>query len=215
MVKIETKKLRALKLAPWWKRLLAYTLDNALLFILLVFFITGIYGKEFAFLLENITEYGGLSLLEKESSFTGEELSQMSSLTPNEQNMTYWFYVVQNKYTKSIFIINQILSSLYFILFWWSTGQTIGAKIFKIKVITPTNEKIPFFSVLSRTAALKLIEMAWGFPMLIVVNPMLKQRLHDSLSRTVVIEEFTEEEEEEIIEQLEKSQIPDSYDKNK
>ena len=202
MFKIETKKIHALKVAPWWKRLLAYTIDGTLLLIILVAFVMGIYGDELSLLLESITIYGGLQLGTTENAFSEEMLIRLSSLSPQEQNIAYWLHIIQSKYSNSIFLLNQTVSILYFGIFWWSTGQTIGAKLLKIKVTTILNERPSVFSIFSRVIALKLIEMAWGLPALIVTNPILKQRFHDSLSQTVVIEEFSEEEEEEIIDNL-------------
>ncbi len=202
MFKIETKKIHALKVAPWWKRLLSYTIDSTLLLVILVTFVMGIYGDELSLLLDSITKYGGLQLGTEEQVFSEEVLLRLSSLTPQEQNIAYWIHIIQSKYSNSIFLLSQTISILYFGIFWWSTGQTIGAKLLKIKVTTILNERPSVFSIFSRVIALKLIEMAWGLPALIVTNPILKQRFHDSLSQTVVIEEFSEEEEEEIIDNL-------------
>ena len=202
MFKIETKKIHALKVAPWWKRLLSYTIDNTLLLIILVTFVMGIYGDELSQLLDGITKNGGLQLGIKEQIFSEDMLLRLSSLSPQEQNIAYWIHIIQSKYSSSIFLLSQILSILYYGIFWWSTGQTIGAKLLKIKVTTVLNERPSPFAIFSRVIALKLIEMAWGFPALIITNPVLKQRFHDSLSQTVVIEEFSKEEEEEIIDNL-------------
>ena len=202
MFKIETKKIHALKVAPWWKRLLAYTIDSTILLVILVAFVMGIYGDELSLLLVSITSYGGLQLGIEEEIFSEDMLFRLSSLSPQEQNVAYWIHIIQSKYSNSIFLLSQTLSIIYFGIFWWSTGQTIGAKLLKIKVTTILNERPSPLSIFSRVIALKLIEMAWGFPALIVTNPILKQRFHDSLSRTVVIEEFSEEEEEEIIDNL-------------
>ena len=202
MFKIETKKIHALKAAPWWKRLLAYTIDSTILLVILVAFVMGIYGDELSLLLVSITSYGGLQLGIEEEIFSEDMLFRLSSLSPQEQNVAYWIHIIQSKYSNSIFLLSQTLSIIYFGIFWWSTGQTIGAKLLKIKVTTILNERPSPLSIFSRVIALKLIEMAWGFPALIITNPILKQRFHDSLSRTVVIEEFSEEEEEEIIDNL-------------
>ena len=202
MFKIETKKIHALKVAPWWKRLLAYTIDSTILLVILVAFVMGIYGDELSLLLVSITSYGGLQLGIEEEIFSEDMLFRLSSLSPQEQNVAYWIHIIQSKYSNSIFLLSQTLSIIYFGIFWWSTGQTIGAKLLKIKVTTILNERPSPLSIFSRVIALKLIEMAWGFPALIITNPILKQRFHDSLSRTVVIEEFSEEEEEEIIDNL-------------
>ena len=202
LFKIETKKIHALKVAPWWKRLLSYTIDSTLLLTVLTAFFIGIYKVELQSIADSATQYGGLQLGIKEDIFSKEALSQLSSQSVFEQNATYVAQIIKNKYFNTIFLLNQILSVLYYVMFWWSTGQTIGAKLLKIKVTTIFNERPSVFSIFSRVIALKLIEMGGGIPALIVINPILKQRFHDSLSQTVVIEEFSEEEEEEIIDNL-------------
>lgn len=202
MFKIETKKIHALKVAPWWKRLLSYTIDSTLLHIIISAFILGTYWSELNMIADSATKYGGLQLGIKEDIFPKEVISQLSSSSIFIQNVTYVAQIILNRYIHTYLLLNQILSILYFGIFWWSTGQTIGAKLLKIKVTTILNERPSLFSIFSRVIALKLIEMAWGLPALIVTNPMLKQRFHDSLSQTVVIEEFSEEEEEEIIDNL-------------
>ncbi|MGL4677071.1 MAG: RDD family protein [Brevinema sp.] len=195
----KTKKyIKVLKIAPWWKRLLAYIIDSVFLFIVLVLFVSGIYGQEFTKLLENISQYGALELLKQEQSFPANILVQITAMDLSEQNMSYWLYVIRNRYSQSIFILNQIISICYFTLFWWNTGQTIGGMFLKIRVMSPFFDKVPLLSILTRVAALKLVEIAWGLPLLIVVNPVLKQRIHDSLSNTVVVEDLPEEEEDEV-----------------
>ena len=202
MFKIESKKIHALKVAPWWKRLLSYTIDSTLLHILLFAFLTGTYWSELTMIADSATKYGGLQLGIKEDLFSEEALSRISSLPVFEQNVTYVTQIIFNRYFNTFLLLNQILSILYYGIFWWGTGQTIGAKLLKIKVTTIFNERPSIFSIFSRVIALKLIEMGGGIPVLIVTNPILKQRFHDSLSQTVVIEEFSEEEEEEIIDNL-------------
>lgn len=203
----KTKKMKVLKLASWWKRFLSYSIDSILLFAILIFFVAGIYGEDLITLFDNISQVGGLKLIQ-ESNLFEDQINSLSLLSSNEQNIIYWTYIIQSKYARSIFIISQIVSSLYFFVFWWGTGQTLGGMLFKIKVITPLGEKPSIISIISRVAALKLIEIAWGLPALIVVNPMLKQRVQDSLSNTVVVEEFKDEEtEEEEEEEEEESSI--------
>ncbi|MGL5956410.1 MAG: RDD family protein [Brevinema sp.] len=192
------KKLKVLKPAPWWKRILAYMVDSVFLFIVLVLFISGIYGQDFVKLLDNISQYGALELLKQEPSFPANMLAQIDNMNPNEQNTAYWLYIIRNRYSQSIFILNQIISICYFALFWWNTGQTIGGRLLKIRVISPFYDKIPILSVITRVTTLKLVEITWGLPLLIIINPVLKQRIHDSLSNTVVVEDPQQEEEEHI-----------------
>ena len=202
MFKTEKQKIYALKLAPWWKRLLAYLIDSLFLLVVLVIFISGIYGEELSLLLDSITNYGGLKLGTEEQIFSPGVLNRLSTLSSREQNVAYWMYIIQNKYSNSIFLLNQIISIIYFGVFWWSTGQTIGAKILKIKVTTLLNEAPSILSIFSRVVALKLIEFAWGIPALVVTNHTLKQRFQDTLSQTVVVEEYSKDIEAEILNDL-------------
>lgn len=190
---LHKKRIQTIKAAPIWKRILSYILDSIFLFALLVIFVAGIYGNDLIQLLDNINKYGALDIIRDDSSFPKNMIDSFSQLTSYEQNMAYWMYLVQNKYSHSIFLLSQIISVLYFSLFWWSTGQTIGGRLLKIRVISPLNERIPLFSLLIRITTFKLVEFAWGLPFLIVINPILKQRIHDSLSSTVVIEDFTQD----------------------
>lgn len=192
---MKKKQIQALKAAPTWKRILSYLIDSIFLFCLLILFVATMYGEDLIKLLENINQYGAISLAKEDGFFPSNMLDSFSQLTSYEQNMAYWMYLVQNKYSQSIFLLNQILSILYFGIFWWSTGQTIGARLLKIKVISPLKERIPILSLIIRITTFKLVEFAWGLPLLVVINPVLKQRVHDSLSSTVVIETFSEEEE--------------------
>ncbi len=184
---IKIKKLRALKPAPAWKRILAYAVDVAFLFVILVFFIMGLYGEELSALFNGITKMGAAAMIQESHIIPNIDLSGMS---PAEQNAAYWLYTVQSRYSQSIFVLNQLISGLYFGLFWWSTGQTLGARLLKIKVVSPLTVSVPVSSVIIRVLSLKLVEIAWGLPLLIVTNPILKQRVHDSLSNTVVVEEI-------------------------
>ncbi len=197
MPRKKQKKIQALKPASWWKRILSYTIDSLFLFSILVLFVTQIYGRDLVMLLDNITQHGATSLLE-EANLSTDMISQFTQLSFEEQNFAYWIYIVQNKYSHSIFILSQILSILYFCLFWWSTGQTIGAKLLKIKVITPLQDRIPLLQLFIRVVSLKLVETAWGLPLIIMTNPILKQRIHDSLSNTVVVEELPDDIEQQL-----------------
>ncbi len=197
-------KVQALKPAPWWKRLLSFIIDSAILFVILVLFISGLYGEELALLLSSINEKGAVELI-KESHISFP--IDISNMPINEQNMAYWVYLVQSKYSQSIFILSQIISIFYFGLFWWSTGQTMGGKALKIKVIAPLKDRVPLPSVIARVIALKIVEIAWGIPLLIITNPILKQRVHDSISNTVVVEEISDEEEEQIAKVKEMEEI--------
>ncbi len=190
---IKIKKIRALKPAPAWKRLLAYAVDAAFLFIILVLFITGLYGGELALLFNNIYGKGAEAMIQDSHIIPNIDITGMN---PSEQNAAYWLYMVQSRYSQSIFVLNQLISGLYFGIFWWSTGQTIGARLLKIKVVSPLSSHLPVPAVIIRVLSLKLVELAWGLPLLIVTNPILKQRVHDSLSNTVVVEDIKADKEE-------------------
>ncbi|MGL4394193.1 MAG: RDD family protein [Brevinema sp.] len=183
------KKVQALKLAPWWKRLLSYFVDQLFLFVLLVAFILGIYGNEFVELINSINNLTDTSAITENLSafFTSSELEQLGT---ERQSMFYLAQIIQNKYSRSIFLLSQILSFMYFFLMWMGSGQTIGAMLLKIRVISPIGIRPPVISTITRVIAMKVGEMAWGLPFLITTNPLFKQRLHDSLSQTIVVEDF-------------------------
>jgi len=206
MLKKTIPTIKALKLAPWWKRLLAYIIDNILLYILFTIIILGLYYTEFTQLFYNIFNSESFQL-PTDVDFTKNQLEHLQRLSIHEQKSFYWIYSIQSKYRNSIFLLTQIISSIYFGLFWWGTGQTMGAKILKIKVISINSLKPSIFSVITRVIGLKLIEIGWGIPAIIVINPLFKQRIHDSLSHTVVVEELPEDTEEELLQNLDKETI--------
>ncbi|MGL4560898.1 MAG: RDD family protein [Brevinema sp.] len=187
------KEVKSLKLAPWWKRFLAYSIDQIFLFVFLIIFIMGIYGDQFTELMNNINNMNATSLL-KDSLSDVFSVDEINRLSPERQTQFYLIQLIQTKYSRSIFLLSQILSSLYFLLFWSGTGQTFGAKLLKIKVISYIGSKPHFLAVGIRVIMLKIMEIAWGLPALIVTNPLFKQRLHDSVSQTIVVEDFDMEE---------------------
>ncbi|MGL4388007.1 MAG: RDD family protein [Brevinema sp.] len=183
------KKNKALKLAPWWKRLVAYGIDQLFLFTFLTIFIMGIYSKDFVELIQGIKQISEKSIITESLStiFSSNELNQLS---PEKQIQFYLIQVIQHKYSRSIFMLSQILSSLYFFLLWLGSGQTIGASLLKIRVISHSGSKPNIVSVITRVITLKIAEIAWGLPFLIVTNPIFKERIHDTASQTIVIEDF-------------------------
>ncbi|MGL4366892.1 MAG: RDD family protein [Brevinemataceae bacterium] len=208
MFEINSQKIKALKLAPWWKRLLSYMIDNVFLTLFLVMFILGIYGKEFVEIFDNIKAIGGENLLLQEninSDVIQSRMKTISKLSVEDKETFYFFWIIQKKYSYAIFLLTQIISSLYFILMWHGTGQTFGGKLLKIKVITTVGGKISLYASIIRLLGLKFIEMTWGFAGIFNINKTFKQKIHDIISDSVVVEEFSPIEEKFLEEHLKNS----------
>ncbi len=85
-------------------------------------------------------------------------------------------------------IVNFMIHIAYFSLLWVASGQTVGAKIMRIYVVHIENKKLPLILSLFRALLIWLAGFSFYIPLIFVINPVYKQRLHDILSYSVVIE---------------------------
>ncbi len=76
----------------------------------------------------------------------------------------------------------------YFGVLWAGIAQTIGAKIMKIYVIDINSRKLNFLVSFLRAFLLHLSGNLLYIPLFFEINPVYKQRLHDFITNSVVIE---------------------------
>lgn len=176
-----------LSLAPAWKRLIAYLVDLTFLHTLVIFLIISTYGREFSLVFNYIEQHGAMEYIIKEGLFKDKlEIIQASPVAV--QNMLYLQHYIFTQYFYLVFVFYNVLSIIYYALFWMGTGQTLGAKLLNIKVISVNGEPISLASSIMRSLGLKIIEMCYGIPALFMINPIYKQYFHDKISNSVVIE---------------------------
>lgn len=168
------KKTIALKFAPAWKRIVAYLIDFALLMLII--------GVMLFFALRKDVDYLQGLVRDPVEGQTVEQFVQMNS---NYFDATSRFY----KSNGTLFsIVTFIIQIAYFTLFWGTTGQTMGSRLMKIIVIDVTSRKVNFIQAGFRSLLMVFFSQLFYIPFIFVFNPMLKQRIHDFFTRTVVVE---------------------------
>jgi uncharacterized RDD family membrane protein YckC len=146
--------------APVWKRMLSYLIDILLVGIVLDVILFAVYRKELAAILTQ----GNLD-------------TQLKMVR-----------IFLDSHNLQVSISSFVIQAAYFVLGWMSRGQTIGARIMKIVVITMDKKKLNLIQGLVRYSIQSLSSMAFYIPLIFVVNPVYHQRIHDALSLSVVVE---------------------------
>ncbi len=168
-----------LKFAPAWKRILAYIIDATLLFILLTVVLTQAFAKQ-----ANAMKDPKVDLSVYPAN-TQEQIKAWFDQMPEIQK-AYFNLFLHNQ--TLISIVTLVLFAAYFILFWAASGQTLGNKILRIAVIDIHSTPLNLLQSLMRCSLLLLCHFVWYLPLLFIVQPVYKQRIHDLFSSTVVIE---------------------------
>lgn len=158
-VEMEIQPVR-LHFAPIWKRMLSYLIDVLIVGLVFYVILIAVFRKEIAL----IVNQGSLDV----------QLKLMRQFV--------------DAHNLQVTIANFIIQGAYFVLGWMSRGQTLGARILKIVVITLDKKKLSAFQGIVRYSLLYLSAMAFWIPLIFVVNPMYHQRIHDALSGSVVVE---------------------------
>lgn len=156
---VELKPVRLL-FAPVWKRMLAYLIDMLVIGTILYVILIFVFRKELALIVEQQTV---------------DALLKMMSQFVERHNL-------------QVTVASFIIQGAYFVLGWLSRGQTLGARLLKIVVITMEKTKLSVFQSVVRFSLLYLSAMAFWIPLIFVVNPVYHQRIHDALSGSVVVE---------------------------
>ena len=158
-----------LKFAPGWKRAVAFFIDFLLLYIAIIFMTVFVYYHDLKAVLQL-----------KDTSNISNVLSDHSIQIGISQ-----FLIQKDLYIQIAFFI---ISCAYFMLFWKAGGQTLGAKIMKIVVMTLDRKRLSLTQGLIRYGILYLASKAFFIPLLININPVYQQRIHDLFSGSIVVE---------------------------
>ncbi|MGL5268396.1 MAG: RDD family protein [Spiroplasma sp.] len=102
-----------------------------------------------------------------------------------------WFSIDKNTINNwqallIIIIINYILFSLYFVVAPWKfNGQTLGKKIFLIKLVNESNKKIPFKIILLRETFLIFIPITLSIIAILLANIFLHTNIKNIDDKTI------------------------------
>ncbi|MGC8764867.1 MAG: RDD family protein [Brevinematia bacterium] len=110
------------------------------------------------------------------------------SFIQQQSNFEQLLYDFAMRNQLQINVVSFILHIAYFALLWVSGGQTIGAKLTGIYVIHIENKRLNLILSTFRALLLWLTGFSFYIPLIFVINPVYRQRLHDFLSYSVVIE---------------------------
>ncbi len=150
----------ALKFAPAWKRVVSFLIDKIIIAIILDILIFLIYRNEF--------------------------LPIMMQQDFNLQLKLLKGFMDSRGFTISI--AQFIIEASYFALGWKANGQTIGARIMRIIVMSVEKKRLSILQGIVRYSLIALSAVALYIPQLIVFNPIYHQRLHDFITASVVVE---------------------------
>jgi len=150
----------ALKFAPFWKRMISFIIDSIILIIILSLMVFIVYRNEL------------ISIYKQESAIL--QLKLINQFI--------------EKYSFQLSITNFVIPASYFILQWIDNGQTIGARIMKIVVISANSRKLNILEALIRYTVLSLCQVFLYIPLIFIINPLYKQRIHDFVVNSVVVE---------------------------
>jgi uncharacterized RDD family membrane protein YckC len=149
-----------LKFAPGWKRFLAFLLDLTLLTIIIdVLFIAAFY----------------------------KELLPIAE----QKDQTLYFKMIfdfSERHRFQMIVATFIAQASYFSLFWKSNGQTLGAKILKIAVITLDKKRLSILQGIWKYTVIFIFSPLFYLPLIFTMQPAYHQKIHDILSNSVVVE---------------------------
>jgi uncharacterized RDD family membrane protein YckC len=163
----------ALKFAPAWKRVLSYLIDELIIFIILfIFFTVILYYKDL------------------NSIFKMHEKDMLNYLnnSANQQTIILLIERFVELHQLQIFLARLIIEASYFTLGWRGGGQTIGARIMKILVMTINKKRLTILQGFIRYILIYLSSLTFYLLQLIVFNSLYQQRIHDFFSASVVVE---------------------------
>jgi uncharacterized RDD family membrane protein YckC len=150
----------ALKFAPFWKRIIAYLIDVLILRFLFVLIIYFIFGRE----IDQI-------------------VSQQKDFMETVKQLTKFF----NQYIQ-LYIADFIIEASYFSLLWKGSGQTAGAGIMGIAVISIERKHLNLVQGILRYSLLSLAASLLYIPLVFIMNPVYRQRIHDYFTDSVAVE---------------------------
>lgn len=171
----QVKNTIALKFAPTWKRIVSYVIDFIILTVLMAVFTYMLFRNEVDYFKDEfMTAYT--------SAQTENDRAEISA------NFIESWTLLYDENAGILIFVHFSLEIIYFTLFWVGTGQTMGNRILRIAIIDVSTRKIKFTQGLFRSGLLILAEFLSYIPLIFLVNPLFKQRIHDFITRTVAIE---------------------------
>lgn len=178
----------ALKFAPTWKRIVAYLIDVLIVGLVTSMMIGFALYQEFDANYESLLSSVSVGEINQEKSFT-DEISGIEMNLESEADILAYAVsqTIFSRYTL-ISVVEMLIQVAYFTLFFAGTGRTIGAGLLKITVMTLDGRKLKPLMALFRAGLLLLFANLFYLPLLLIVNPIFRQRLHDVLTRSVVVE---------------------------
>lgn len=195
----------SLNFAPAWKRIAAYIIDSVILGTVVIMMVVAISNKELGFMTSELQK-AGIEFSTNTTiptNYIQQTNAPQISVTQYNLNSYFKTYIklVEDYYATYgliILIINIVIRSIYFVLFWVGTGQTFGNKIMKIAVIDIRNRRIPVLPAIIRYGLIYLSAQIFYLPLLFLVNKVYQQRIPDFFSKSVVVEvpEFNVKDEE-------------------
>lgn len=175
---LKKNKIRPLRFAPVWKRVVSFIIDNIVIYIIISLMMYAAFHQEIEYLSSQTDWNAVQEALEQNNGIPDENFV---SSTETIQN-----FVLQHNFQLSIafFIIN----AAYFSLGWFFIGQTLGGKIMKIAVISRLGQKLNIFQSLLRYSILALCRLGFYIPLIFVMDPVSKSRIHDFMSMSFVVD---------------------------
>ena len=159
-----------LKFAPAWKRILSYLIDLLILNCIISFMITFALSGELAAIMKNVPQ-------------AGDPLAYYKTLEKG-------FMEIFLRHQSVIIPVILVIQISYFTLFWMAGGQTAGARIMRIVVMSMDRKRINIVQGILRSLILGVC-LIYILPYLVLIFPInmvYRQRIHDFISGSVVVE---------------------------
>lgn len=168
-----------LRFAPVWKRMLSYLLDISLVTLVLSLLYMSVYSRQAVGLSDPQVDWSVFP-----TSYQETFRPLFEKMEPRQQAL--FSLVLHNRNLLSI--INLVVFAAYFIILWAGWGQTLGNKVLKIAVIDIQSRPLNLLQSVLRYSGLLASQMVFYVPLLFVLQPVYRQRIHDFISGSVVVE---------------------------
>ncbi len=168
-----------LKFAPAWKRILSYVIDVTILMTILSLLYVQSFSRQAAAVSDPQVEWSVFPQ------------SYQDAFKPLYEKMdvrqkAMFSIILHNR--NLISVINLIVYAVYFIIMWAGWGQTLGNRILRIAVIDVRSRPLNILQSMLRYSGLLASQIIFYAPLLFVLQPVYRQRIHDFISASVVVE---------------------------
>ncbi len=170
-----------LKFAPAWKRVVAFLIDSFLMGLIVQVMFSFIFRQEYMYIIEEITAQAQIINQAPPDLINGVAETGMEHITGLFLNFMRTNAIL-------MMVVQILINGIYFILFWTTSGQTIGSMILKIVVIDIRSRKLGIIQSALRFLMLALASQIYYIPMVFTINPVYRQRFHDFFTNSVVVE---------------------------